>query len=302
MVQGLYFNDEVTMKSIFILFALIFLSVSLNAQVVRLAIIKTGESQNSEFLVTQGGQIFKKSISYHSAFLIQHDNEYILFDTGLGSEIDQQFKISMPWWGQALFKYEKHRSAAEQLIEHNVSVKKFYLSHGHWDHASGLADFKGATAYLNEDELLELNFPKSCPDNAAFLKSQFEYSHKNIIGLKFTESEYYGFKKSYDIFNDQTVVLVSLPGHTKGSVGMFVKTQSKTYFLIGDLVWRNSSLINMAHKFYVASKIVDGNRDQTYSTMKAVHDFMQKHPDVIILPTHDEEVQKPLGYFPSWVM
>lgn len=268
---------------------------------VKLAQIKTGDAKSSESLVYKGGELFKQSISNHTAFLIKHDNEYILFDTGLGKNIKQQFKKDMPWWGKAIFSFENLNPAVEQLKSQNITAKDIYLSHLHWDHASGLTDFPASKFHVPEIEMTEIFDPHVPPKIAAFFKSQFEFGKEQWSKFEFSQKEFMGFEKSFDIFGDQSVVLVSLPGHTLGSAGMIITTAKKKYFLVGDLVWRRKALEALAPKFIVASMIVDGNRDEVKKTMEKVLNFHKTYPEVEIIPAHDEDVQRPLGYFPDWV-
>ena len=47
-----------------------------------------------------------------------------------------------------------------------------------------------------------------------------------------------GFTQGKDVYGDGSVWLVSMPGHTPGSVGMFVTTgQGRKLFFVGDTVW-----------------------------------------------------------------
>ncbi len=48
-----------------------------------------------------------------------------------------------------------------------------------------------------------------------------------------------GFDESLDLFGDGRLVLVPLPGHTPGSVGLFVTLDSgRRLFFSGDTSWR----------------------------------------------------------------
>jgi glyoxylase-like metal-dependent hydrolase (beta-lactamase superfamily II) len=47
-----------------------------------------------------------------------------------------------------------------------------------------------------------------------------------------------GFERSLDIYNDNTLVLVSLAGHTPDQMGLFLNTSAgKHCFFIGDTTW-----------------------------------------------------------------
>ncbi len=120
--------------------------------------------------------------------------------------------------------------------------------------------------------------------------------------LVFQPVPFMGYRQSLDLYQDGKVVLVPMPGHTPGSVGLFVTADSGTvYFFIGDVAWTVAALQQGAPKFWVAGKLVDGNTQQTQSTQEKVRDLMQAEPALVVIPAHDSTVQERLGYFPAWV-
>jgi glyoxylase-like metal-dependent hydrolase (beta-lactamase superfamily II) len=104
------------------------------------------------------------------------------------------------------------------------------------------------------------------------------------------------------VYQDGKVVLVPMPGHTPGSLGLFVTADSGTvYFFIGDVAWTVAALQQGKPKFWVAGKLVDGDAQQTQTTLEKVRALMQSEPGLIVIPAHDSAVQSGLGYFPNWV-
>ena len=98
------------------------------------------------------------------------------------------------------------------------------------------------------------------------------------------------------------MVLVPMPGHTPGSLGLFVTVDSGTqYFFIGDVAWTVAALRQGAPKFWVAGKLVDGDAQLTQASLDKVRALMQVEPDLVVIPAHDSAVQDGLGYFPAWV-
>jgi hypothetical protein len=62
------------------------------------SIIKTGKVAVVERLLLPGGSLGKKIDTNFSAFLIEHKQDYLLFDTGLGGKIETQYEQDMPYW------------------------------------------------------------------------------------------------------------------------------------------------------------------------------------------------------------
>jgi glyoxylase-like metal-dependent hydrolase (beta-lactamase superfamily II) len=120
--------------------------------------------------------------------------------------------------------------------------------------------------------------------------------------LDFKPAPYHGFDKSIDVFGDGKVVLVPMFGHTPGSIGMFLTTDSgKRFFFCGDAVWRAEAVTDASPKFWLASLIVDTDREQTHRTIEQMRDLVKQDPGLVVVPAHDEKVQSALGYFPQWV-
>ncbi|WP_374350415.1 MBL fold metallo-hydrolase, partial [Chitinimonas sp.] len=243
------------------------------------AVIKTSQVAVRQALLVPGGELGKRLNSNFSAFLIKHRNDYLLFDTGLGKQIDTQYRDSMPLWWRPFFSYEQPViSAREQLDAAGMPPpKRVILSHSHWDHASGVPDFPEAQIAVAEAEQVRLRDPSTGPGGT--WAAQVGATAIQWEALNFQPVPYRGYPESLDIYQDGSVVLVPMPGHTPGSVGLFVSTDSaKVYFLIGDVAWTVAALKQGQPKFWVASKLVDGDAKQTQSALEKVQALMQADP------------------------
>ena len=119
--------------------------------------------------------------------------------------------------------------------------------------------------------------------------------------FSFKPVAFMGFDASLDVFNDGTVVLVPLFGHTPGSVGLFVTVDSgKRFFLLGDVVWSAKALQDASPKFLPASLIVDMNRSLTQQSIEQIRQLQRQHPEIVMVPAHDGLVHQAMGYFPAW--
>lgn len=277
-------------------------SVAAQAPKVGLSIVNTGRAHTVEALLVPGGSVLHKRAANFSAFLVKHGSRYLLFDTGLGRGIDAQYRQDMPVWARLAFGYEKPlHPAADQLAQAGIgALERVVLSHSHWDHASGVADFPGVRIAVAKEEMQRIEqasagvgtaWPSQVGDSATVWES-----------LVFSDTPYMGYSRSLDLFGDGAVVLVPMPGHTPGSVGLFVTVDSgRRYFLIGDVAWTREALAQGAAKFWVAGKLVDGDASGTQQSLEQVQRLMQRDPDLQVIPAHDSAVQDALGYFPRWV-
>ncbi len=274
---------------------LTFCSILLHAATgVKFSIIKTGVAPTYENLTLENGD-FKKVISNHVAFLIEHPQGNILIDTGLGEKIDEQFK-EIPFYLQGAFAYEKMVTAKTQLEKAKIDFKFILITHIHFDHVSGLVDFPSKDIWALPEEIAF----KDVASPPAVLKSQVSSSKIKWKPYKLTSSPFMGFTESLDIYGDQSIVIVPLQGHTPGSVGIIITVASgKKVFLIGDTVWRKKGIDTKLGKFWLSKKLVDNNGDQTLKQIQQLHTFQSMHPEITLIPSHDESIHAPFGYFPQ---
>lgn len=266
------------------------------------AIIRTSQVAVPQALLVPGGDITKEVNSNFSAFLIKHHNDYLLFDTGLGQQIDAQYQQGMPLWWRPFFTYDKPVvSARTQLDKAGMPpLKRVILSHSHWDHAGGVQDFPEARIGIAAAELSRVRAPSTGPGGT--WASQVGADSIRWEALAFQPVPFMGYPESLDLYQDGSMVLVPMPGHTPGSLGLFVTTDSgRRHFFIGDAAWTLAALRQGEPKFWVAGQLVDGDAPQTQASLEKVRALMQADPDLVVVPAHDSAVQDALGYFPAWV-
>lgn len=271
------------------IFIFIFTSLTFANDLPKISIVKTGQAKSLEGLIYEDGSLFKTMMVNHVAFIIQYKNRNILFDTGLGDQIDHQFSKDMPFWAKPLFKYIKTQSVKNQVK--NMKFDQVILSHTHWDHASGIRDFLDVPIYIDENEFGE--FSKLVKNRT--LMSQFRDVELNK--LIWEDKQYLMFPKHIDLFGDKRVVLVPLYGHSFGSIGLIINSTQK-YFFVGDSIWTTRQLEKSSHKSFLSSLLVDRNKSETFLSIKIIKQM--KRDGYKIIPTHDYYVQEEIGYYPSW--
>lgn len=269
---------------------------------VRVAIVRTASLHVREGLVFAGGAFGKEVVNTFSAILVRHGDELLLFDTGLGTQVDAQYDRDMPAWQRPFFRYEQPvlPVVAQLAAQCLPPVSRIVLSHSHWDHASGIADFPQAEVWAAPEELDVVRQPRGGVGGA--WPSQVGTPAIPWRALRFVATPYEGFARSLDVFGDGSVVLVPMVGHTEGSVGMFVNRASgRRYFFVGDVVWSASALREGAAKFWPARMLVDHDADATQVAIERIRAVQRAHPGLVVVPAHDGQVQAALGFFPKWL-
>lgn len=263
----------------------------------RFALVRTSGITTLEAFTVAGGDWTRQVPTNHTAVLIQHHAATLLFDTGLGSQADAQFKQDMPWWGKPLFHYEGLKPVRDQLQGSGIRIDRILLSHAHWDHASGLSDFPEVPVWAPYEEI---NYAHIAQPPAVF-PSQFRHPVK-WVPYAFEPTPFMGFNESLDLFGDGSLVLVPMHGHTPGSVGLFLTLDDgRRFFFSGDTTWQLSGFTGPHEKFWVSRKLVDNDRERTLAEVARVHLLMRSHPELTVVPAHDARVQDRLGYYPNWI-
>jgi glyoxylase-like metal-dependent hydrolase (beta-lactamase superfamily II) len=265
----------------------------------QISIVRTATMTTLEAAVFSGGSWFKTVTLNHSAVLVRHGKASILFDSGLGSQIDSQFHSDMPFWLKPFFTFTNFQPISQQLppdLKH--SIRTIYLSHVHWDHASGLHDFPDSCVAIDPNEMLELEAKYR---KRGTFPTQFDEPPVRWCNYRWTSEPYMGSPKSLDIFGDKTAVLVPLPGHTQGSVGLFLKTKKRLIFFVGDLTWSRKALLLGQGKNWFASTFMDRDKKLLHQTMLWVRKLAAENPNLVVVPAHDSQAQDELGYYPRWI-
>jgi glyoxylase-like metal-dependent hydrolase (beta-lactamase superfamily II) len=264
---------------------------------VRFSLVKTAETKTLDAFTVEGGKWTETATANHMAVLIEHHAATLLFDTSLGRQVDRQFDSEMPWHDKPLLRYGPVQPVRDQLDRDGIRVDRILLSHAHWDHASGLADFPEVPVWAPYEEI-EFSQIATPP---AVLPSQFEHPIK-WVPYPFAPQAFMGFGDSHDLFGDGSLVLVPLHGHTPGSVGLFITLENgRRFFFTGDASWRLEGFTGPKEKFWFGRNMVDNDHDATRQVLQQVHELLQREPDLAVIPAHDAEVHRQFGYYPSWV-
>lgn len=263
---------------------------------VSLSILKTAEFRMPEGLMFSGGRWTVQRTSAHAAVLVRHPQGSLLFDTGLGTHAKAHFAAAIPYWLRPLTRYTRYMPAKRALGAEAAAIDRIVLSHMHWDHVSGVEDFPQAEVLVSRTEYEMATAGEA--SRAQFMPEQFD-EVKQWRMADFTDGPYENFDRSQDLFGDGTVVLVPLPGHTPGALGMFVNLNSgKRFFFVGDAAWAVEAFRIPAPRFWLSRLLIDHDSAETERTLLRVARLMRHDPELIVVPAHDEAVQRAIGFYP----
>ncbi len=183
---------------------------SANLPEVRISILKTGKMLSRQAFVWRGGNWNTIHESGMAALLVHHPQADFLFDTGFGRNVDKHIE-TLSFLMKKFSSIVKETPAVEQLEQNGFSpdrLKMIFISHSHWDHISGLEDFPGVEVWMPKTEL-DFIQQRRKPGLIDQMIDKLK-----VHTFEFTDGRYENFERSFDLFNDGSMVFVPLPGHT----------------------------------------------------------------------------------------
>ena len=254
---------------------------------VQLAVLDTGVMHSRAALAYRGGAFDEPRDFAMSVLLIRHPQGDLLIDAGFGSEVDQHF-LTTPLLLQWSSSYQAGVPAAVQLDAAGMDTEQLLgviVTHSHWDHVSGLPDLPDLPVWTTADEL---DFIASGHEATTLAR---QLGTENYRALEFSTRPYLGFARSLDWFDDGSVVVVPAPGHSPGSLIVFVNLPDGTrYALVGDLAWQAEGVSLPAEKPWIARRAADLDADALRKTLIHVHHLGEQVPGLVVLPSHDAQL------------
>tara|TARA_R110000787_G_scaffold20281_24_gene60438 strand:+ start:2667 stop:3704 length:1038 start_codon:yes stop_codon:yes gene_type:complete len=263
---------------------------------VRIAAIRTGAIHSRAALAYRGGSFKEEREFIVGAILVLHPRGNILIDTGFGTDLDQHAQFS-PIILRATTQYSKGRTVAQQLADAGFpisQIRQILLTHAHWDHVSGIPDLVGPSVLTTRAEAAFINSDNSAMD---LMRS---FGRVPITPINYRDGPYLGFETSQNLYDDGSIVIVPAPGHTPGSVIVFVNTEdAKRYAFVGDLVWQREGIEIPAERPMLSRLLVDIVGSEVRQNIVHMHRLMKRMPELVVVPAHDSRVWASLPQFPE---
>lgn len=222
----------------------------------------------------------------HTAYLLRHPRGNVLVDAGLSTRGREDLG-RYPLVRRMMLDYEAKGAGslkAGLAAAGNPPIAYVVLTHVHWDHTSGLRD-------LDHPRVLMAG------EDVAFGQSQHgddsPVMYDHLDGADVTTVNWDGppvenFEASHDLFGDGSVVLVPMPGHTPGSLGVLVtRVHGKRLLFIGDTAWSMDAVAMPSHKMKLMSRFADHDPDVLSEALWRLHHLHARDPDLVMVPTHD---------------
>jgi glyoxylase-like metal-dependent hydrolase (beta-lactamase superfamily II) len=202
-------------------------------------------------LVNDGGGLLGPARLVCHCLLIETEQGLVLVDTGLGvpdvtTHVEQ---LERNWLRLTRPVLELAETAAEQIkrLGHRVEdVRHIVLTHLDRDHAGGLPDFPQAQVHVHDAEYQAM---LRSPERARYLGHQWQHGPQwNIHGSADGE-RWFGFEAVRDLPGlPPEILLVPLPGHTRGHTGVAVRRPDGKWLLhAGDAYFFHGEMADRPH-------------------------------------------------------
>ena len=256
--------------------------------------LPTGTYDSPAALTYRGGSWSETRHLAATALLVRHPKGNLLIDTGFGRNVDDHIKLIPP---MQRTPHARGVPAVDQLAASGVhpgDIAAIIPTHGHWDHVSGIDDFRGVPVL---ETAAGRRWIASKAEGTEVINS---FRAVNYKSYEFDGGPYLGFPRSHDVFGDGSVVIAPAPAHTPDSVVVFVTLPSGVrYALIGDLVFQREGVDIPAEKPWMLRRLIGENDGAVHKDIALIRAIREKFPQIRPIPAHDPRSFGAIPVFPA---
>lgn len=219
-----------------------------------------------------------------TSFLVEHPQARFLVDPALCADAHETVLPELPTPFRQVVTPQRPVTGLPGLLDRAGTppeqVQFALPTHLHWDHVSGLREL---------DDHLPVRTLRA-EKTFAVDEDHLGVAHSPLHGRNFQHYELDGppvltFTNSHDVFDDGSVIVVDLHGHTPGSVGVLLAlADDRRVLLAGDAAWHRLQIELLREKAPMPGDLVDADRDATFTTLHRLHALPRK---VDVIPSHD---------------
>ncbi|RBP12303.1 metallo-beta-lactamase superfamily protein [Roseiarcus fermentans] len=227
--------------------------------------------------------------------LIEGEDGFILVDSGLGVE-----DVADPKRLGGLFttlvrpRLEVAETALRQVADLGFridDVRHIVPTHLDLDHAGGFADFPAATVHVYADELRAARAPM-WRERLRYRPAQLD-SVANWAPVEAGGDDWFGFKAVRAMPGTQDdVLLVPLPGHSRGHCGVAVRTASGWLLHCGDAYFHHAEVAAGGGAAPIGIRafesLVNVDKPARVANQQRLRELAERHGDEVrLISSHD---------------
>ncbi|MDP5227433.1 MULTISPECIES: MBL fold metallo-hydrolase [Arthrobacter] len=215
------------------------------------------------------------------SFVIHHPAARILVDPAIPAEVHTRVMPDLePLMRATIRPPASTIPTAVALQEAGIVPDISLCTHAHWDHVSGLLDLPALPALLRDTEVSWAATGARAPAGGV----RRALGGRELFTFSLEGPPVLTFDHSHDLFGDGSVVLVDLAGHTPGSIGILLATDSGPVLLAGDVAWHGMQIEQLRQRSGFPGCLVDTDREANW---RALHRLHVLPPSVQVIPSHD---------------
>jgi glyoxylase-like metal-dependent hydrolase (beta-lactamase superfamily II) len=222
-------------------------------------------------------------------FLLEHPGAgRILVDTGLPAASAHDAKAALGALGARMYGIRADESEPLPARLRALGIPRggidvVVMTHLHLDHAGSLCELDGASVVVDKREWRSAHGRRA--RMRGYMRSQFDLAH-DIRLIDFDApsiNSFASFGRSFDLFGDGSVMLVSTPGHSHGHMSVVVRLRDRECLIAGDAVYTRRNLEAGELPLIVAD-------DHNYRrSVREIRAYKQMTPSALVIPGHDRE-------------
>jgi glyoxylase-like metal-dependent hydrolase (beta-lactamase superfamily II) len=210
--------------------------------------------------------------------VLRHPKALLTVDAGFGALNRTKEEPGFPM-NKGDFAVPEGATAVERL---GRIPDKVLMTHLHYDHVGGLPDMPGAEVWVDQNEWAaygpgKVGFPRRVYRDAVNWK---------IVDLSGQGPDRVLGRPALDVMGDGSIWYLSLPGHTPGAAGVFVRGTNGPVLFVGDTAWVDKHL-GEAMRPGIVSKVVDANRIDHAASLEWARKMRVSCPDLVIVTGHE---------------
>jgi len=258
-----------------------------------LKVFNSGWVETPKGMIAQGEGREKIRVPAMFAMIRHPVRGVMLYDTGYHTRFYEAVS-GFPFGVLQKFtpaEIERGHNASVQLEMLGISpgdVKGIILGHGHVDHVAGLKDFPDARVVVDRREWDFMQGNKYRIFRKGYVKSLYEGIPNRVDTVEFGAGRTGGslFDNAVDLFEDGSLMLAPLEGHTRGQMGLMVNLpDGKSYFFIGDAAWISENYLRRLPPSKPA-RLILADFQKFRKTLDVLNDFHRAYPWVTMVPSH----------------
>jgi glyoxylase-like metal-dependent hydrolase (beta-lactamase superfamily II) len=254
----------------------------------------TGFCTHPSCMVLKGSSCLKQKKFPSRCYLIKTKNGYCLVDTGYAEHFfDATHGVYKLYPIVTPVTFDDTESAKSQILKLGIAlsdIKYIIITHFHADHIAGLKDFPNAKFISSVEawqsiqnlsglKALKMGFlpdllPKDISSRIEFMQSL------DLVALPESLYPYtHGFQLS------ENIILVNLPGHAIGQIGVFIAKDNGWALLAADSAWTTENYIQLKGPSEL-SFIIQHKRFSYYMTLQKLNHLHNNGVEILL--THQE--------------